>query len=76
MPTVIAEPVPITLHHNGFDVDPGRHLRPLVNGTAVPDVLAKFGITGNSPTRRNRHYREDPDDTDAFGRHSRRDSWF
>ena len=76
VPTVIAEPVPITLHHNGFDVDPGRHLRPLVNGTAVPDVLAKFGITGNSPTRRNRHYREDPDDTDAFGRHSRRDSWF
>ncbi|WP_067975399.1 MFS transporter [Mycolicibacter icosiumassiliensis] len=76
VPTVIAEPVPIALHHNGFDLDPGRHLRPLTNGTAVPDVLAKFGITGNSPTRRNRHYREDPDDTDAYGRHSRRDSWF
>jgi EmrB/QacA subfamily drug resistance transporter len=76
MPTVIAELEPIVPHHNGFDVDAGRHLRPLTNGSAVPDVLAKFGITGNSPTRRNRHYREDPDDTDAFGRHSRRDSWF
>ncbi len=75
-PTIIAEPEPIALHHNGFDVDAGRRLRPLTNGTPVPDVLAKFGITGNSPTGRNRHYREDPDDTDAFGRHSRRDSWF
>ncbi len=76
-PTVIAEPEPISLHHNGFDVDAGRRdFRPLANGAPVPDVLAKFGITGNSPTRRNRHYREDPDDTDAIGRHSRRDSWF
>lgn len=74
--TLIAEPEPISLHHNGFDVDAGRHLRPLTNGTPVPDVLAKFGITGTSPSRRNRHYREDPDDTDAFGRHSQRDRWF
>ncbi|CAJ1500495.1 MFS transporter [[Mycobacterium] holstebronense] len=73
---VIAEPEPVALHHNGFDVDAEHRLRPLTNGAAVPDVLAKFGITGNSPTRRNRHYREDPDDTDAFGRHSQRDSWF
>lgn len=76
VPAVIAEPEPVALHHNGFDVDAEHQPHPLTNGAAVPDVLAKFGITGNSPTRRNRHYREDPDDTDAFGRHSRRDSWF
>jgi len=76
VPAVVAEHEPTALHHNGFDVDAGHRLRPLTNGAAVPDVLAKFGITGNSPARRNRHYREDPDDTDAFGRHSRRDSWF
>ncbi|UVO14736.1 MFS transporter [Mycobacterium sp. SVM_VP21] len=76
VPVVIAEPEPVALHHNGFDVDAGHQLRSLTNGAAVPDVLAKFGITGNSSTRRNRHYREDPDDTDAFGRHSQRDSWF
>lgn len=75
-PTLIAAAEPAPLHHNGVDVDAGRHLRTLPNGSAVPDVLAKFGITGNNPTRRNRHYREDPDDTDAFGRHSRRDSRF
>lgn len=66
-------PKPQSLSHNGFHVDGGRHFHPVGNGVAVPDVLAKFGITGRAPARRNRHYREDPDDTDPLGRHTRRD---
>jgi hypothetical protein len=61
------------LSRNGFHVGRGRRLHPIVNGAPVPDVLAKFGITARSPARRNRHYREDPEDTDAFERDSRRD---
>jgi hypothetical protein len=64
----------VTVQRNGFHVDAGRHFRSLADGAAAPDVLAKFGISGHSPTRRNRHYRDDPDDTDAFGRHARRDT--
>ncbi|ORW17484.1 MFS transporter [Mycolicibacter nonchromogenicus] len=75
-PVVVAEPEPIPPRHNGVDVGGGRHLRLIANGAAVPDVLAKFGITGHTGSRRNRHYREDPDDADAYGRHARRDSWF
>lgn len=72
--TVIPEPdpEPVVLHHNGVHVDEGRHFRPLNNGMPVSDVLAKFGITSTSPARRNRHYQQDPDDTDVLGRHSRR----
>ncbi|BBY34786.1 MFS transporter [Mycolicibacter minnesotensis] len=65
---------PVSVQRNGFHVDAGRHFHSLSDGAAAPDVLAKFGITSHSPTRRNRHYRQDPDDTDAFGRHMRRDS--
>lgn len=72
--TVWVEPEPVTVQRNGFHVDAGRHFRSLADGAAAPDVLAKFGISGHSPTRRNRHYRDDPDDTDAFGRHARRDT--
>jgi hypothetical protein len=59
---------------NGFHVDAGHHFRPIADGKPVPDVLAKFGITGKGPARRNRHYREDPDDTDPLGRRPHRDS--
>lgn len=68
-PVPESEPV----SHNGFHVDAEQHFRSVTNGTPVPDVLAKFGITGRGPARRNRHYREDPDDTDDLGRPSHRD---
>ncbi|MEB3033813.1 MFS transporter [[Mycobacterium] nativiensis] len=68
LPPAVPEPAPLT--HNGFHVDGGHHFRPLANGSSVPDVLAKFGITGQTSVRRNRHYRQDPDDTDRIGRHS------
>jgi hypothetical protein len=64
---------PTPLSRNGFHIDAGRHFRPVVNRAPAPDVLAKFGISGKSSSRRNRHYREDPDDTDRIGRHSHRD---
>lgn len=69
----IAQPESVALRHNGFEVADGRHSRPTVNGMQVPDVLAKFGITGATPSRRNRHYRENSGDAGSFGRHSRRD---
>jgi len=62
------DPITEPLTRNGFHVEAGQHFRPVVNGTPVPDVLAKFGITGQPSKRRNRHYREDPDDTDRIGR--------
>jgi hypothetical protein len=58
---------------NGFHVDAGRRFRSTVNVTPAPDVLAKFGIAGKSSSRRNRHYRVDPEDTDRIGRHFHRD---
>jgi EmrB/QacA subfamily drug resistance transporter len=61
------------LSRNGFHVDAGRHFRPIANRTPALDVLAKFGITGKSSSRRNRHYRVDPEDTDRIGRHFHRD---
>lgn len=64
---------PTPLQHNGFHVGTGRRYRRVVNGEPVPDVLAKFGITGGGPGRRNRHYRDDADDTDELGRYSHRD---
>ncbi|RAU94276.1 MFS transporter [Mycolicibacter senuensis] len=61
------------LQHNGFHVGTGRRYRRAGNGEPVPDVLAKFGITGRRPRRRNRHYRDDADDTDELVRYSHRD---
>lgn len=66
----LAEPAPA--RRNGVSVDAEPQIRPGSNGAPVPDVLAKFGITGNNPSRRNRHYLEDPGDTATVGRHSRR----
>ncbi|MEO6795133.1 MAG: MFS transporter, partial [Mycobacterium sp.] len=68
-------PKPIPLTHNGSHADDGHPFRPVVNGSPVPDVLAKFGITGNRPARRNRHHRGGPDDTDRIGGHSCRGDW-
>ncbi|MEB3021029.1 MFS transporter [[Mycobacterium] crassicus] len=70
IPKPVPPPKPVPLTRNGFHVDGGHHFRPLVNGSSVPDVLAKFGITGQASVRRNRHYREDPDDTDRIARHT------
>ena len=64
------DPITEPLTRNGFHVEGGHHFRPLVDGSPVPDVLAKFGITGQTSTRRNRHYRDDPDDTDRIGRYT------
>lgn len=72
-PVAAPIPKPEPVSRNGFHIAAGDHFRPIANGTQVPDVLAKFGITGQGAARRNRHYREDPDDTDALGRHSQRD---
>lgn len=72
-PVAPAAPEP-PVSRNGFHVGTGQHFRPIVNGTPVPDVLAKFGISGRTSGRRNRHYRDDPDDTDELGRRSGRDT--
>ncbi len=68
VPVFPPKPEPTPVHHNGFQVDGGRHFRSVAEQEPVCDVLAKFGITGTTSSRRNRHYREDPDDTDDFGR--------
>lgn len=73
-PVAPSAPEPPPVSRNGFHVGTGQHFRPIVNGAPVPDVLAKFGITGRASGRRNRHYRDDPDDTDELGQHSGRDT--
>ncbi|TDO09131.1 EmrB/QacA subfamily drug resistance transporter [Mycobacterium sp. BK086] len=62
---------PIGFAHNGFHVDGESRYRPLERVAPEPGPRSRHRLTDESEPRPARHYRDEHDEVQSYGRHSR-----